>query len=100
MGHLTDDMARLRAEINALKSSRYAFRNDLSRSINQLKEEVASMQNDFRRSHADMAKKSRSERLAFVVSVGREVGELKRQVANHMKGVGDDIKGAHRAWWG
>lgn len=98
MGHLTDDMARLRAEINALKSSRCAFRNDLSRSINQLKEEVAGMQNDFRRSHSSMAKQSREERVAFVVAVGREVSELKRQVANQMKIVTDDIKGAHRAW--
>jgi len=55
MGRLTEDMARLRGETDALRNMRQGFIIDLKRGIEDFKEEVTGMQSGFRRDHADMA---------------------------------------------
>ncbi|HWO99040.1 MAG TPA: hypothetical protein VNL74_00195 [Methylococcus sp.] len=93
MGTLTDDMTRLRGEINAMREGRHAMQRELAQTIATLKRDVANAQAAFRRAHADMAKMSRKKRVAFVTDLSRQVADLLRVVA-------DDLKGARQAWRG
>ena len=58
MGVLTDDMARLHDEIDALHDTRKAF-------IRNLNDDVSDMQTGFRNTHAEMARSTKADRLAF-----------------------------------
>jgi L-lactate utilization protein LutB len=100
MGQLTDDMRKLRSDINALKASRENFRKALCHSIDTLKQEVHTMQSGFRKEHAEMAQQARQQRETFVANVGQQVIKLKQQVAGEMKAIADELKSAHHAWHG
>jgi hypothetical protein len=119
MGTLTESMTRLCGEIVALRGARLNFVRDLGQG-------VAAMQADFRRAHADMARKTKAEREGFVKDLGHEVASLRRgfrrshaemarktkaerrAAVNHLKKtVGAmcrefalDLAGAHRVWCG
>ena len=75
---LADDMTRLRGEVDALRSARGDF-------IQNLKSSVASMLTEFSAGKAD--------RIEFVK-------ELKSSVASMLAEVSADLAGAHRAWFG
>lgn len=100
MGQLTEDLRNLRAEINALKTARQAFRKDISDAIDGLKQEVNSSQRDFRIRHAEAAQRARQERTEFVIDIGRNVAKLKQQVAGDMKAFATELKSARQAWQG
>jgi hypothetical protein len=55
MGRLTDDMTRLRGETDALRHMRQGLIIDLTEDVEDLKAEVAAMQNGFRNDRAEMA---------------------------------------------
>lgn len=93
MGTLTDDLTRLRAEINALRENRSALQNALTQNILQLKGDVAELRSGFRQAHADMAANGRNSRVSFVT-------DLSHQVAGLLGAVADDLKGAREAWIG
>jgi len=119
MGTLTESMTRLCGEIVALRGARLTFVRDLGQG-------VAAMQADFRRAHADMARRTQAERQGFVKDLGHEVASLRRgfrrshadmarktkaerrAAVNHLKKtVGAmcrefalDLAGAHRVWCG
>lgn len=93
MGTLTDDMTRLRSEINAMREGRQAMQRDLTQTVATIKRNVADFQATFRRAHADMAKSSRKKRTVFVTG-------LSRQVTSLLRAVSDDLKGARQAWKG
>ena len=86
MGLLTNDMTRLRDDIDALHNSRGAFINDLMHN-------VAEMQSNFRNDHAEMASKTKDDLSTFVTGLKGSVADLLQQVAA-------DIEGAHQAWFG
>ena len=126
MGNLTDDMTRLRGEVDALRSDREALMQDLTRGAGDLTTTVAAMRADFTSAHAAMAKQTRGEREAFVAAVIDEVSslldafardrydmarkgrfdrgvflsEMRRQVAGMCKDTADDMMGARLAWRG
>jgi hypothetical protein len=54
---------------------------------------VASLRRGFRRSHADMARKTKAERRAAVNHLKKTVGAMCREFAL-------DLAGAHRVWCG
>jgi len=126
MGNLTDDMTRLRGEVEALRGVRGALMNDLTRGARDLAATVSAMRADFTSAHAAMAKKTGEEREAFVAAVISEVNsllgafsrdrddmarkgrhdrgvflsEMRRQVTRLCKETADDMMGARLAWRG
>jgi hypothetical protein len=112
-------MTRLCGEIVTLRGARLGFVRDLG-------QEVAAMQAGFRRTHSEMARRTKTERQDFVESLGHEVANLRagfrrahkdmarktkserRAATNHLKRtVGAmrrefalDLAGAHRAFFG
>jgi hypothetical protein len=126
MGNLTDDMTRLRGEVDALRGARGALMNDLTRGARDLTTAVAAMRADFASAHTAMAKKTGEERETFVAAVIDEVNSLlgefsrdrndmarkgrhdrktflsdmSRQVAGMCKETADDLMGARLVWRG
>ena len=126
MGNLTDDMTRLRGEVEALRGVRGALMQDLTRGARDLTTAVAAMRADFTSAHAAMAKQTRGERETFMAAViddvnsllgefsrdrndmareGRHdrrtfLSEMSRQVAGMCKETADDLMGARLAWQG
>lgn len=93
MGMLTDDMTRLCGEISALRGAREELMMDLAHGAKDLKDAVSGMQAGFRNARAQMARKTKAERVAFVSS-------LKKTVSGMRKGSTADIAGARRVLFG
>jgi len=119
MGPFTESMTRLCGEIVALRGARLTF-------VRNLGQDVAAMKADFRRTHFEMARRTKAERQGFVKAMGHEVASLmagfhrahkamarqtkaeRRAAVNHLKKtVGAmrrefalDLAGAHRVWCG
>ena len=93
MGKLTDDMTRLRGEVDALRSDRGALMQDLARGARELANTVSAMQADFAAAHAAMARKSGEERASYVAWIKEQVGSMIKENAS-------DRAGASRAWFG
>ncbi|HEY5530329.1 MAG TPA: hypothetical protein VIL51_12905 [Thermoleophilia bacterium] len=126
MGNLTDDMTRLRGEVDALRSDRGALMQALSRGVNDLASSVSAMRADFGAAHAAMAEEARNSRAAFVSTMSGEVnafladcrkarGEMavegserraafcagmQKYVAGMCMETADDLAGARLAWSG
>jgi len=126
MGNLTDDMTRLRGEVDALRSERGALMQELTRGARDLAATVSAMQSGFAAAHTAMAKKTSEEREAFVADMIREVSsllgdfsrmrgdmartgrndreafllEMRRRVTGMRKETADDLAGARLAWHG
>ena len=126
MGNLTNDMMRLRGEVDALRSDRGALMQNLSRGTRDLTTVVAAMRADLTAAHTAMAKKTGRERGDFVAGVISDVNsllgafsqdrndmarkgrhdrgvflsEMKRQVTGMCKETTDDLMGARIAWRG
>jgi hypothetical protein len=86
MGRLTEEMTRLCGEIVALRGARKGFVKDLTHN-------VATMQANFRRTHKEMARKTKAERRAAVAHLKKTVGAMRHEFAA-------DLDGARRAWAG
>jgi hypothetical protein len=93
MGNLTDDMTRLRGEVDALRSDRGALMQDLAHGAKELAFTVSAMQADFAAAHAAMARKTRKERASYVTKIKKQVGRMRKENAS-------DLAGAARAWFG
>jgi len=126
MGNLTDDMTRLRGEVDALRRTRGVLMQELAHGASDLAAAVTAMRADFTAAHTAMAKKTGEEREAFVAAVISEVNsllgsfsrdrdnmarkgrhdrgifltEMKRQVTGMRKETADDMMGARLAWRG
>jgi len=126
MGKLTDDMTRLRGEIETLRGAREALLQEMARDARELTTAVSAMQAYFAAAHAAMAKKTSGEREAFVAAMIDEVNsllgefsrdrndkarkgrhdrgvflsEMRRQVMDLRKETADDLMGARLAWRG
>ncbi len=93
MGNMTDDMTRLRGEVNGLRAARVALMHNLAQGATNLADEVSAMRADFAGAHAAMAKKARKGREAFVSGMRKRVNRMRREFSS-------DLAGAHRAWCG
>ncbi len=126
MGNLTEDMTRLRGEVDALRGAREALMQDLTRGAKNLSATVSAMRADFSAAHAAMAKQTREERGAFVAAViddvnfllgkfsrerndmarkGRDdrgafLAEMRREVMGLCKDTANDLMGARLVWRG
>jgi hypothetical protein len=93
MGNLTDDMTRLRGEVDALRSDRGALMQELARGAKDLASTVSAMQADFAAAHATMARKTGKARASYVAKIKRQVGRMRKETSS-------DLAGARRAWLG
>lgn len=93
MGKLTDDMTRLRGEIDALRSDRGALMQDLARGAKDLASTVSAMQAGFAAAHAAMARNTGKARASYVARITKQVGRMRQENAS-------DLAGASRAWFG
>ncbi|MEI8355792.1 MAG: hypothetical protein WCG31_06855 [Deltaproteobacteria bacterium] len=93
MGNLTDDMTRLRGEVDALRSDRGALMRELASGAKELASTVSAMQADFAAAHTAMARKSSRERASYVARIKKQVGRMRKENAS-------DLAGASRAWLG
>ena len=93
MGNLTDDMTRLRGEVDALRGARGALMQELTRGARDLAATVSAMQSGFAAAHTAMAKKTRRERVSYVARINKQVGRMRKETAA-------DLAGASRAWFG
>ena len=126
MGNLTDDMTRLRGDVDALRSAREMLRQALVNGTDNLAAAVTAMRADFTSAHAAMAKRTHGERETFVAAViddvnsllgefsrdrndmarngrhdrGTFLSEMRRQVTGLCKETAYDIMGARLAWRG
>jgi len=86
MGALTDDMTRLRGEVDAWRSARGDF-------IHNLQSSVASLRADFSNARGEMADALRS-------ALGDFAQDLQSSVASLRAEFSADLAGAHRVWFG
>ena len=93
MGVLTDDMKRLRGEVEALRMARGALMQDLAPVTRQRRDAVSMMQAGFRKTRGEMARNAKAERRAYITGQKRTVAHLRKEFAT-------DIAGAARAWFG
>jgi len=126
VGTITNDMTRLRGEIDALRGSRGALMQELARGARDLDAAVSAMRAGFDAAHTAMAKKTREERRTFLSGMIQEVNSLlenfsmarddmarkgrndretfllkmRRQVTDMLKENADGLMGARMAWHG
>ncbi len=93
MGNLTDDMTRLRGEVDALRSDRGALMQELARGAKDLASTVSAMQAGFVAAHATMARKIGKARASYVARIKKQVGRMRKENAS-------DLAGASHAWFG
>jgi hypothetical protein len=93
MGKISEDMTRLSEEIQALRGSRLAFREELAEGNRNREKDVAEMCADFLGTQTRMAERMRAGRLAFL-------NNLKQTVSGKQRETRADIAAARRAWVG
>ena len=93
MGYFTDEMTRLRGEVDAMRSERGALMKGLADGARELARSVGAMQDGFAGARANMAKRGKKDRVAFVTELRKGVNRLKRETAV-------DLAGARRVWTG
>ena len=62
MGVLTDDMARLRGEVNCLRDERMNLAKNIKETTQHRRDDTMKMREGFRNAHFDMAERSRQDR--------------------------------------
>ncbi|WP_022949488.1 hypothetical protein [Methylohalobius crimeensis] len=98
MGKLTDDMTRLRGEINGLYENRHILQRELTQAIETLRHDTIDFRTAFRQAHENMAASGRREREAFITDLTRQVNDLRSHVTDMLRTTADDLNGASRAW--
>ena len=93
MGKLTDDMTRLRGDVDTLRGERGALMQELARGARDLASTVSAMQSDFAAAHATMARKTGKARTSYVARIKRQVGRMRKENAA-------DLAGASQVWFG
>jgi len=95
MGRFTEDMGRLRDEIESERIARHNMINDTRQEvaeaahafITDLKHTVGTLQSDFREAHADMSEAARADRNAFLARLGGAVADIRVAAASRQASV-------------
>jgi hypothetical protein len=98
MGVLTEDMRRLRGQIDAAHGLRETLLRDLSRGTKELKRGVSAMLKAFGHSHQQRTRRQRADGAAFLAGVDKAVNRLRLSVAGLRHDFATDLQGAHEAW--
>jgi len=108
MGRFTEDMGRLRDEIESERMARQTLIADTRQEvtdaaqafISDLKTSVESLQANFREAHADMAEAARADRNAFLAQLGGTVADLQRQTVALVSDFAGERSAGRQAWRG
>lgn len=126
MGILTDDMTRLRGEVEGLRSDRESLLADVRTSVADLKARTNAMQEGFHRDHTEMATQLRGGLSDFIGGLKSDVTKmqdgfrdshadmaaqtsrqrqdftsgLQQGVAQFREEFAADLAGARRGWFG
>lgn len=106
MGRFTDDMGRLREDIDSQREARQAMiastRQDVAESaaafMSDLRGRVDDLQTGFRQAHADMAADLRAGHAAYLKRLGSEVADLQRETASLVSDLAGERGAARKAW--
>ena len=98
MDRLTNDMTRLRMEIGNLHEARVSLLKDVRNAVARNRNAVNDMRTSFQKEHARMARRSKSERTAFLSRVSRQVSGIRKDTGQLRDAFRADILGGHRAW--
>lgn len=93
MSAFSDDTRRLCHEISFMRKIRSAFMRELKCDTVDRRIVVSEMRENFSTAHANMARKTRVERLAFI-------SNLKRTVGGKLRAFRTDLTGARQVWLG
>ena len=99
METLTNDMTRLRAEIATLRAARMSMMKDIQNAVIRNRSALEAMTAEFRTQHARVAKRGKSERLAFLSGVSRQVSGIRKETDRLRNAFRADIMGGHKAWF-
>jgi len=86
---LTDDMARLRGEIDAIRGTREAFVEDLRHGTEALKGAVSGLREGFSDARAEMGERMKGDHQAFVSNLQTTVCDLQTAVSEMQAGFRD-----------
>ena len=108
MGRFTEDMGRLRDEIESERMARQTLIADTRQEvtdaahafISNLKSSMETLQADFREAHADMAQAARADRSAFLAQLGDTVADLQRQTVTLVSDFAGERSAGRQAWRG
>jgi polyhydroxyalkanoate synthesis regulator phasin len=98
MGRFTEDMGRLRDEIDSDRLARHVQAANTRQVISDLKDQVAALQTDFREAHADMAEAGRADRNAFLAHIGNAVADIKHQAVGLVDDFVEERRAGAQAW--
>jgi len=106
MGRFTDDMGRLREDIESQRDARQAMiantRQEVAEAaaafMNDLRNQVDDLQTGFRQAQADMAAELRAGHEAYLKRLGSEVADLQRQTATLVSDLAGERDAARKAW--
>jgi hypothetical protein len=90
---IAQDMTRLIGEISDLHEKRAALMSDLNQGSRDLATSMAGFCTHLAEERSEMAKRTKSERTAYVQ-------QLKDQVNAHCRGVASDLAEVRRCWSG
>lgn len=93
MGHLTEDMTRLVAEIQVGRTERGRMMKELREATATMQRDVGHMMSDFHAAHKAMAQTQREHLRGFTAGLHRAVVTMRTEFAN-------DLAGAHAAFFG
>ena len=91
MGNLTEDMRRLHQEIDSLHANRKAFINGLVLEVENLRNNVFIMQNNFQKARLDRMKDTKAGLSGFMT-------DLKQTVTGLRADISTDILRSRRIW--
>lgn len=77
MGVLTDDMARLRGEVNSLRDARMNLATNMKETTQHRRNDTMKMRAGFRNAHLDMAERSRQDRARWFAGLKSHVLGMK-----------------------
>jgi len=99
MGRLTEDMGRLRDEIESGRMARHHMIADTREEVTaaahafmtDLRGSVETLQTRFREAHAEMAETARADRNAFLARLGSAVADIRTEAADRQARVRDAL---------
>ena len=106
MGRFTDDMGRLRQDIESQRDARYTMiannRQEVAAAaqafMSDLRDRVEGLQSGFRQSHAEMAASLRASHQAYLQQLGTAVADLQRQTTDLVDHLAGERNAARQAW--
>ena len=100
VGTITNDLSRLRGEIDASRMARSVFMKTMRTALEGLQDSLGGMLRDFRTARAKMVRRTAADRRAFMSDVQDKVQGLRKEVADLRHMAAADLKGARVAFFG